>query len=44
MNRRSLPAPLQVRGVRIGVLVFSAGFFGVLSVLTITQQAQRLFG
>jgi hypothetical protein len=44
MNRRSLPAPLQVRGVRIGVLVFSTGFFGVLSVLTITQQVQRLFG
>jgi hypothetical protein len=44
MNRRSLPAPLQVRGVRIGVLVFSAGFFGVLSVLTIIQQVQRLFG
>ena len=34
---------LQVRGVRIGVLVFSAGFFGVLSVLTIIQQVQRLF-
>jgi hypothetical protein len=44
MNRRSLPAPLQVRGIRIGVLIFSAGFFGVLSVLTIIQQGQRLFG
>jgi hypothetical protein len=44
MNRRSLPGPLQVRGLRIGVLVFSAGFFGVLSVLTIIQQGQRLFG
>jgi hypothetical protein len=44
MNRRSLPAPLRVRGVRVGALVFSSGFFGVLSVLTIIQQTQRLFG
>jgi len=44
MNRRSLPRPIQIRGGRIAVLIFSAGFFGVLSLLTIIQQGQRLFG
>ena len=44
MNKRSLPEPLKVRGVRVGALVFSFAFFGVLSVLTIWQQAQRLVG
>jgi hypothetical protein len=43
INRRSLPGPLKVRGLRAGVLVFSFAFFGVLSVLTIEEQAGKLF-
>ena len=43
MNRRSLPAPIRVRGLRAGVLVFSFAFFGVLSVLTIKEQVGKLF-
>jgi hypothetical protein len=43
MNRRSLPEPLSVRGVRAGVLVFSFAFFGVLSALTIEEQVGKLF-
>jgi hypothetical protein len=43
MNRRSLPEPIRVRGYRIGVLIFSAGFFGVLSVITLIQEGGQLF-
>ena len=43
INRRSLPAPIRVRGFRAGVLVFSFAFFGVLSVLTINEQLGKLF-
>jgi hypothetical protein len=43
MNRRSLPEPIRIRGLRAGVLVFSFAFFGVLSVLTIQEQVGKLF-
>jgi hypothetical protein len=42
MNRRSLPAAIRVSSYRIGVLLFSATFFGVLSAITIVEQAQTL--
>lgn len=43
MNRRSLPEAIRVRGYRIGVLVFSAAFFGVLSVITLIDEGGQLF-
>jgi hypothetical protein len=43
MNRRSLPEAIRVRGYRIAVLVFSAGFFGVLSVITLIDEGGQLF-
>jgi hypothetical protein len=41
LNRRFLPAAIQVRGVRLAVLVWSMAFFGLLAALTIWQQAMR---
>lgn len=41
LNRRALPAAIAVRSYRLAALVWSVGFFGVLSALTIAQQLQR---
>jgi hypothetical protein len=43
LNRRALPEPIRVKGYRIGVLLFSAGFFGVLSIITLIEQGGQLF-
>jgi hypothetical protein len=43
MNRRSLPQAIRVRSYRVAALVFSACFFGVLSVITIIEQGTQLF-
>ena len=42
LNRRHLPAPIRVRGVRLAVLIWAILFFGVLAALTVWQQAARL--
>ena len=44
INRKSLPAPIRVRGVRLGVLIWSILLFGTLSALTFRAQLQVLFG
>ncbi len=44
INRRILPAPIRVRGVRLGMLVWSILLFGTLSVLTFIDQGKKLFG
>jgi hypothetical protein len=44
INRKMLPEAIRIRGVRIGALVWSLLLFGVLAVLTVIQQAQRLTG
>ena len=44
LNRRVLPGPLKVRGVRLGVLVWAILLFGTLSVLTINGQIADLTG
>jgi hypothetical protein len=44
LNRGSLPAAIKVRSYRLGALVWSIAFFGTLTVLTVIQQAQKLFG
>jgi hypothetical protein len=42
LNRRALPAPIQPGPFNIATLAWATLFFGVLSALTIWQQAQRL--
>ncbi len=44
INRRILPEPIRIRGVRVGAMVWAFGLFGVLSVATIIQQYQDNFG
>ncbi|WP_431896294.1 Nramp family divalent metal transporter [Nonomuraea sp. bgisy101] len=44
LNRRALPGPIKVRSYRLAALVWSVAFFGSLTVLTLLQQAQKLFG
>jgi hypothetical protein len=44
INRRVLPAPIRIRGTRLGALVWSVGLFGVLSVLTAIDKGKDLFG
>jgi hypothetical protein len=44
INKKLLPAPIRIRGFRVGALVWSVLLFGVLAVLTIGQQAGKLFG
>jgi hypothetical protein len=44
LNRRGLPEPIRVRSYRVGVLVWSTAFFGLLAALTAGQQVLRLFG
>ncbi|MCK2217601.1 Nramp family divalent metal transporter [Actinomadura sp. ATCC 31491] len=43
LNRRALPKEIQVRSYRLGALIWSVAFFGTLTVLTVIQQAQKLF-
>jgi hypothetical protein len=42
VNRRILPAPIRVRGVRLVALVWSIVLFGTLSVLTFRDQIGKL--
>jgi Amino acid permease len=44
INRKTLPAPIRVRGWRLAGLVWSIALFGVLSVLTFSDQLSKLFG
>ena len=44
INRKILPAPIRVRGVRLGALIWSILLFGTLSVLTFRDQIGKLFG
>jgi hypothetical protein len=44
INRRTLPAPIRIRGVRLGMLVWAILLFGTLSVLTFRAQLENLFG
>jgi len=42
MNRRYLPDAIKIRSYRVGALVFSGAFFGVLSAITIVDQVGDL--
>ncbi|MER7076856.1 hypothetical protein SAMN02982929_04869 [Saccharopolyspora kobensis] len=44
INRKMLPAPIRVRGYRLVALVWSILLFGVLAVLTVLQQLDKVFG
>jgi hypothetical protein len=44
INRRLLPEPIRIRGVRVGMLVWSVVLFGSLSVVTFIEQGKKLFG
>jgi len=44
INRRTLPPPIRVRGVRLAALVWSLLLFGILSVLTFQDRIGDLFG
>jgi hypothetical protein len=44
INRKLLPEPIKIRGVRVAVLIWSIVLFGTLSVLTFRAQLERLFG
>jgi hypothetical protein len=44
VNRKSLPAPIRIRGIRLGVLVWSILLFGTLSALTFRDQIGVLLG
>ena len=44
INRRILPEPIRIRGVRLGALVWSFVLFGVLSVLTFQDRIGELLG
>ncbi len=44
LNRQRLPAPIRIRGFRVGALLWATALFGTLAVLTIWQQIARLIG
>jgi hypothetical protein len=44
INRRTLPAPIRVRGARLAMLVWAVLLFGTLSVLTFRDQIAKLLG
>jgi hypothetical protein len=42
LNRRFLPQPIKIRGVRLGALVWCFGFFGVFSIIYAIEQFKQL--
>jgi hypothetical protein len=44
INRKILPQPIRIRGLRLGALIWSIALFGVLSALTFRDQIAKLFG
>jgi hypothetical protein len=44
INRRTLPAPIRIRGFRLAMLIWAILLFGTLSILTFQAQIARLLG
>jgi MFS family permease len=44
INRKILPAPIRIRGYRLGAMIWSILLFGTLSFLTFRDQLGKLFG
>ena len=42
LNVRDLPAPIRIRGWRLGGMLVAIGFYGFFAVATVVTQAQRL--
>ena len=43
LNLTKLPAPIRIRGPRIGALAWAVAFYGFLAAMTLWQQLQRFF-
>ena len=43
INRRFLPGPLKIRGLRLVALIWAFGLFGVLSIVVVVDQFGELF-
>jgi hypothetical protein len=43
LNRRFLPQPIKIRGIRLGALAWCFAFFGVFSVIYGVEQFKQLF-
>jgi hypothetical protein len=43
MNKTALPRPIQIRTFRSVVVALAVAFYGILGVITIIQQGQKLF-
>jgi hypothetical protein len=43
INRRFLPAPLKIRGLRLAALIWAFGLFGVLTIIVAIDQFGELF-
>jgi hypothetical protein len=43
LNRKALPEPIKIRGVRLGVMIVSFIFFGIFSVLLVYDEGKALF-
>jgi hypothetical protein len=44
INRKILPKPIRIRGVRLAALIWSVLLFGILSILTFQDRIGDLFG
>jgi hypothetical protein len=44
LNRRTMPGPVRIAGVRLGAMVWSVLFFGFFSVILLQDQISTLFG
>jgi uncharacterized membrane-anchored protein len=43
LNRKALPEPIKISGLRLGVMGVSVLFFGVFSVLLVYDEGKALF-
>jgi hypothetical protein len=43
LDRRFLPEPIKVRGIRLGALAWCFAFFGVFSIIYGVEQFKQLF-
>jgi vacuolar-type H+-ATPase subunit I/STV1 len=43
LNRRFLPQPIKIRGIRLGALAWCFAFFGVFSIIYGVEQFKQLF-
>jgi hypothetical protein len=43
VNRKILPAPIRIRGIRLVAMIWSIALFGTLSFLTFQDQITKFF-